>query len=93
MESGHWLIRDVHESFSPPYAAAMSTKHIHTAADLVRFGASVKIECGSCGASRTLDGPAMVKACGPGNLRASVPRLKCARCGGKEAWLTILPPL
>jgi hypothetical protein len=39
----------------------MSTKHIDTAADLVRFGASVKIDCGSCGASRTLDGPAMAK--------------------------------
>src|SRR5687768_16521243 len=57
---------DVQESFSPPYAAAMSTKHIDTAAELVRFGASVKVECGSCGASRTLGGPAMVKACGPG---------------------------
>jgi ribosomal protein S27AE len=35
----------------------------------------------------------MVKACGPGSLKASEPRLKCSRCGAKEAWLTILPPL
>ena len=28
-----------------------------------------------------------------GSLRTSERRLKCSRCGGKEAWLTILPPL
>ena len=83
----------VHESFRLSYAAAMSTKYIDTTADLVRFGASVKIECGSCGASRTLSGAEMVAACGAGSLRAIEPRLKCARCGAKEAWLTILPPL
>jgi hypothetical protein len=38
----------VHESFRPAYRSAMSTKHIATAADLVRFGASVKIDCGAC---------------------------------------------
>ena len=31
----------------------MSTKHIRTIADLVRFGAGLKIECGSCGSART----------------------------------------
>ena len=71
----------------------MSTKHIDTAADLVRFGASVKVDCGGCGASRTLSGAETVKACGPGSLKASERRLKCSRCGAKEAWLTILPPL
>ena len=71
----------------------MSTKHIETAADLVRFGASVRIDCGKCGASKTLTGAEMVKACGAGNLRANECRLKCSRCGAKEAWLTILPPL
>ena len=71
----------------------MSTKHIDTAADLVRFGASVKIECGACGSARTMSGTEMVKACGAGSLKAIEWRLKCLRCGGKEAWLTILPPL
>ena len=28
-----------------------------------------------------------------GDLKASERRLKCSRCGGKEAWMTILPPL
>jgi hypothetical protein len=35
----------------------------------------------------------MVKACGAGDLRASERRLKCSRCGGKEAWLVVLPPI
>ena len=71
----------------------MSTKHIDTAADLVRFGASVKIECGSCGAARTVDGVAMVALCGAGSLRLSVSRLKCGRCKTKAARLVVLPPL
>jgi len=71
----------------------MSTKHINTAADVVRFGAGVRIECGSCGAARTMSGVEVVKACGAGSLMASERRLKCSRCGAKEAWLTVLPPL
>jgi hypothetical protein len=34
----------------------MSTKHVRTAADLAKFGAGLRIECGSCGRARTLDG-------------------------------------
>ncbi len=71
----------------------MSTKHIDTAGDLVRFGASVKIDCGSCAASRTLTGAEMVTACGAGRLADCERRLKCSRCGAKEAWLTVLPPV
>ena len=60
----------VHESFSPAYALEMSTKHIDTAAELVRFGASVKIDCAKSRAANTLTGPEAVKcsdpeACGP----------------------------
>jgi hypothetical protein len=71
----------------------MSTKHINTAGDLVRFGASIRIECGSCGSARTLSGTEMVSACGAGSLRNSARRLKCARCGEKVARLAVLPPL
>jgi hypothetical protein len=71
----------------------MSTKHIDTAADLVRFGASVKIECLECGSARTLTGTEMVKRCGAGSLRGARGRLRCGRCRKKAASLTILPPL
>jgi len=39
----------------------MSTKHIRSTADLVRFGASLKIECENCGAARTRTGPEIVR--------------------------------
>lgn len=42
----------------------MSTKHIRTAADVCRFGASVRIECGECGSARTMSGTELVQLCG-----------------------------
>ena len=73
---------------------AMSTKHIRTVGDLVRFGAGLRVECGSCGASRTLDGYEAAKAGGGASrLVALAGRLKCARCGAKDARLAILPPV
>ena len=59
------------------YAPGMSKMQIATAAELVRFGASMMIDCGACGASRTLNGPDVVKCCGPGSSRARELRLKC----------------
>ena len=47
----------------------MSTKHIRTVANLVRFGAGLKIECGSCGDARTEDGFELADALGTGDLR------------------------
>ena len=72
----------------------MSTKHIRTIGDLVRFRAGLKIECSSCGAAKTLDGFEAVKI-GGGASRLSVlaGRLRCARCGTKEARLIVLPPV
>ena len=70
----------------------MSTKHVRTAADLVRFGAGLKIECGSCGAARTLDGMEAFKIGGIRPLRDLAPRLMCKRCGNKDARLAVLSP-
>ena len=71
----------------------MSTKHIRSTADLVRFGASLKIECGSCGAAGTRTGPEIVRTCGAVSLGAVAARLRCARCGEKSARVAIQPPL
>jgi hypothetical protein len=71
----------------------MSTKHIRTAADLVRFGAGLKIECLNCGSARTLTGTEMVAFCGNGSLADASIRLKCQRCGRKGPRLVVLPPL
>ena len=64
----------------------MSTKHIRTTADLVRFRASVTITCASCGAARTMSGPKLVKACGTEPLPALPARL---RCGGRDARVAV----
>lgn len=70
----------------------MSTKHVRTAADLVRFGADLKIECGSCGNTRTLDGFDVARTLGTNDFSLSERRLRCFRCGAKGAKLTVLPP-
>ena len=71
----------------------MSTKHIRTVADLVRFGAGLRIDCGGCGASRTVDGYEAAKLGGAQPLADLRRRLKCGRCGVREAVITILPPV
>ena len=72
----------------------MSTKHIRTVRDLVRFGAGLRVECSGCGAARTLDGYEAAKI-GGGAARLSelAGRFRCTRCGTKEARLMILPPV
>ena len=71
----------------------MSYKHVGTAADLVRFRASLRIECGMCAAAHTLTGAQVVTRCGPGDLERIRQRLKCERCGKKSARLVVLPPV
>jgi hypothetical protein len=83
----------VHESFSSAYIRRMSTKHVNTASDVVRFRASVKLECAHCGAARTLDGMELVRMCGAGSLGDAQRRLKCSRCGKKGPRLIVLPPV
>lgn len=70
----------------------MSTKHIDTAADLVRFGASLKVECGECGSAQTMTATETARRCGVGPLASLTERLRCGRCGAKKARLIILPP-
>jgi ribosomal protein L37AE/L43A len=71
----------------------MSYKHVGTAADLVRYGASLRIECTACGAASTMSGAEVATRCGSGSLERIRTRLKCDRCGMKEAKLAVLPPV
>ncbi len=93
VELSYSSIYDFHESFSPAYRGEMSTKHIRSTADLVRFGASLKIECGSCGAARTRTGLEIARTCGAVSLGAVAARMRCSRCGEKAARVAILPPV
>jgi hypothetical protein len=71
----------------------MSTKHVRTTADLVRFGASARIECQGCHAAQTMRGIELASACGSIPLAAAEARLRCARCGAKGARIVVLPPV
>jgi len=70
----------------------MSTKHVRSAADLARFKCGLKIECGGCGNSRMLDGIEVAKTYGIKPFAVIQQRMKCSRCGAKEARLTVLSP-
>ena len=70
----------------------MSTKHVRTAADLIRFKTALRVECTSCGNSRTMSGFDLVKLCGTEDLRRLQHRFKCTLCGAREASLTGLSP-
>ena len=74
-------------------ARRVSTKHIRSIADLVRFGAGLRIDCAGCGASKTLDGYEAGRLGGAGSLAALARRLRCSRCGVKDAKMAILPPV
>lgn len=79
--------------FSSRYPLGMSTKHVRTAADLVRFGASLKVECGECGSAKTMTGQMVVMAGGMGSLSEVRARFRCSRCGKRAARFVVLPPL
>jgi ribosomal protein L44E len=71
----------------------MSTKHVRSAADLVRFKCALRVECAECGYSRTLNGFEIAKTYGTKTLAQIQQRMKCSRCDAKEAILTVLFPL
>jgi hypothetical protein len=70
----------------------MSTKHIRTAADLVRFKCALCITCDRCGNSNTLEGYEVARIAGTGTIHQIQHRLKCSRCGARGAKLAVLSP-
>ncbi|GLR48029.1 hypothetical protein [Sphingomonas astaxanthinifaciens] len=71
----------------------MSAKHIRNTGDLMRFRASIRIDCPHCAAARTLSGLETVTALGVCSFEEAEARLKCGRCGGKGARVSVLPPV
>jgi len=71
----------------------MSTKHVRTTGDLVRFGAALRVDCTGCGASRTLTAPEAAIAFGSAPLTQVQARSKCSRCGAKGAKIIVLAPV
>ena len=71
----------------------MSSKHVRTTADLIRFGCALKVECCHCQSSRTLSANAAVKGLGLVVIKGVAKRFRCMRCGTKQARVTVLPPV
>ena len=70
----------------------MSTKHIRTAADLVRFKRALKITCERCGNCQTVAAIDVVAIAGRQALETLRTRLKCSLCGARDARLSTLAP-
>ena len=70
----------------------MSTKHIRTASDLVRFKAALKVECRRCSNSITLSGYDVVRGFGTDQLDQIQRRFKCSLCGAKDVRMATLTP-
>ena len=62
----------------------MSTKHVRTTADLVRFRCSARIECQGCHAARTMSGVELAMACGSVPL-GSATEVRAVRGEGGES--------
>jgi hypothetical protein len=74
-------------------SGGMSTKHVRTTGDLMRFGCALKVECTHCQSSRTLSASSAVKGLGFVDLRGVSRRFRCQRCGMKQARVKVLPPV
>ena len=68
----------------------MSTKHVRTTGDLVRFGLKLMIECSQCGSTNVLTGAETVQLGGMTNLASLQRRLRCNQCGERAAILRYL---
>jgi hypothetical protein len=70
----------------------MSTKHVRTAFDLVRFNLGLSVKCQTCGHTLTLEGYDVVSAIETLPLKELEPRLRCSECGAKDVQIVILHP-
>ncbi len=70
----------------------MSTKHVRTAADLVRFRCALKVECLACGHALTMEGYEVAREIGTIPLSDIEKRLRCSRCTAKESRMIVLSP-
>ena len=69
----------------------MSTKHVHTTSELLRFGLKLTIECGHCGSTNILAGTELAKFPARTGLKSLQSRLRCNQCEQKAAilrWLS-----
>lgn len=69
----------------------MSTKHVRTAGDLVRFGVGLQVQCKGCGRSESYAAWDVARVFGSATLASIAKRLRCEQCGAKKARLIVDP--
>jgi hypothetical protein len=70
----------------------MSTDLLRTGADVLRSGASIKVECRECESVLILAPDEFATLCGSGSLGSFAKRRQCDNCGAKRTQLLVLPP-
>ena len=65
----------------------MSTKHVRTTGDLVRFGLKLTIECGQCHSTNIVTGAELAQFGTRTNLASLQLRLRCSQCSARSAKL------
>jgi hypothetical protein len=71
----------------------MSTKHVRTTGDLVRFGAALTVTCRDCGSAKTFTAIEVLQTFGSVPLWHTEERLKCSRCKKRAAKVEVLSPV
>jgi hypothetical protein len=71
----------------------VSTEHVRTTGDLLRFGAAFKVTCRDCGSAKTFSAKAAVMAFGNVPVWHTEERLKCSRCRKRSAKVEVLSPV
>ena len=71
----------------------MSTKHVRTTGEILRFNCSLKVDCTDCGNSRVFEAQKAGRALGNWPLKEMSRRFRCKRCGFKQATARVLPPV
>jgi len=62
-----------------------------TGADVLRFGASVRVACRECESVVTFDPHEFATLCGSVSLGSFAKHRQCGNCGAKRAQLLVLP--
>lgn len=70
----------------------MSTKHVRTAADLVRFHRGLRVDCLGCGHSAEAEAWDVARLFQTQPLDRIAAQLKCSVCGAKDVRLAVIDP-
>ena len=69
------------------YRCEMSTKHVRTTGDLVRFGLKLTIECGQCASTNVVTAAELAQLGARTPIASLQRRLRCSQCDARAAKL------